>query len=394
MSTHPISVLYFTNTCVRGGVEDHILTLLAGLDRRLFRPLLVCPPELAHKLEPDLPPDVEVQPLLFESPAQVHGAWRFARLLRGRRVNILHSHTFQSSRVASPVGWLCGVRVIIETPHIREFWRKGWFKGRFFIDRTVGRFVDRYIAVSQANARYLVEQKGLPQRKVTVIVPGSDLLRFNPNLRGSPEQKQRLGFGSSDPVLLVAARLEPQKGHRVLIEAMPLVRKQFPGVRLVCLSEGSLRAELERRVEELGLGGAVRFVGFQPDVREWLALADVSVLPSFCEGLPAGAIESLATARPIVATAVDGTPEVVLDGKTGLLVPPGDPKSLAQAICRLLGDSDLRSAMGQAGRRWVVENFSRERLIERTQELYLQAWNQYGARKPLASAVSVHAVKM
>jgi glycosyltransferase involved in cell wall biosynthesis len=175
---------------------------------------------------------------------------------------------------------------------------------------------------------------------------------------------------------------------------MPLVRAQFPRVRLVCLSDGSLRPELERRVKELGLEGAVRFVGFQADVREWLALADLSVLPSFFEGLPAGAIESLASGRPMVATAVDGTPEVVLDGKTGLLVPPGDPTSLAQAICRLLGDSELRSAMGEAGRRWVMENFSRERLIERTQELYLEAWSQYGAQKRPASTVSVHAMKM
>ena len=389
MSTQAIPVMYFTNTRARGGVEDHILTLLSGLDRRLFQPSLVCPPELARKLEPDIPPDVEVVPLFLGIPEKVSTACEFARLLRRRRVSILHAHMFQSSLVASPIGWLCRVPVIIETPHLRESWRKGWIKGRFFVDRVVGCFVDRYIAVSQVNARYLAEQKGLPARKITVIVPGSDLRRFDPNLRASPQQRERLGFGPNDPVLLVAARIEPQKGHRVLIEAMPLVRAQFPRVRLVCLSEGSLRPELERRVEELGLEGAVRFVGFQADVREWLALADISVLPSFFEGLPAGAIESLASGRPMVATAVDGTPEVVLDGKTGLLVPPGDSTSLAQAICRLLGDSGLRSAMGEAGRRWVMENFSRERLIERTQGLYLEAWSQYSAQKHRTRAAPV-----
>jgi glycosyltransferase involved in cell wall biosynthesis len=394
MNAEPISILYFTNTRVRGGVEDHILTLLSGLDRRRFRPLLVCPPELARKLAPDVPRDVELLPLLFESPAQARAAWKFARLLRRRRVGILHAHMFQSSLVASPIGWLCRVPVIIETPHPRESWRKGWLKGRFFVDRLVGRFVDRYIAVSRANAQYLAEQKGLPARKITVIVPGSDLRRFHPNRRASPEQRERLGFGASDPVLLVAARLEPQKGHRVLIEAMPLIRAQFPSVRLVCLGEGSLRLELEGRVEALGLRDAVRFLGFQADVPEWLALADFSVLPSFFEGLPAGAIESLAAARPVVATAVDGTPEVVLHGKTGLLVPAGDPTSLAQAICRLLGDADLRRAMGQAGRRWVVDNFSRERLIERTQELYLEAWSRYGARKRLAERMTLDAMKL
>jgi glycosyltransferase involved in cell wall biosynthesis len=391
MSTQPISIVYFTNVRVRGGAEDHILTLLSGLDRNLFRPLLVCPAELARKLQPDIAPDVEVLPLRLESPAQVRAAWQFARILRHRRVGILHAHLFRSSLVASPIGWLCRVPVIVETPHLRESWRNGWFKGSFFVDRLVGRCVRRYVAVSQANGRYLVEKKGLPASKITVIVPGSDLRRFNPKVQASPQKRESLGFGPADPVLLVAARLEVQKGHRVLLEAMPYVRTQFPRVRLVCLSEGSLRPELERRSEELGLRDTVRFVGFQPDVSEWLALADLSVLPSFFEGLPAGAIESLAAARPVVATAVDGTPEVVLDGKTGLLVPPGDPESLAGAICRLLGDPALRAALGEAGRRWVVENFSRERLIERTQALYLEAWNRYAVRERPAHAVSVPA---
>ena len=382
MNGQRISVLHFSNTLVRGGAEEYMLTLLRGLDRSQFHLSLVCTPEVARKLQPDLPPDVALLPLCFHKPSQARTAMRLGRFLREQRTDILHSHMFYASLFASPIGWLCRVPVIIETPHVRESWRNGWFKGRFFVDRMIGWFVDHYIAVSQANARYLAEQKGLPARKITVIVPGSDLRAFVPNLLVAPDRKEKLGFRPSDPVLLVAARLEPQKGHRVLIEAMPLIRARFPCVRLVCLGEGSLRAELERRVEELGLHEAVRFVGFQADVREWLALADLSVLPSFFEGLPLSAIESLATARPIVATTVDGTPEVVLDGKTGLLVPPGDPVSLAQAICRLLADPDVRTAMGQAGRRWVVENFSRERLIERTQELYLQAWNEYGARKP------------
>jgi glycosyltransferase involved in cell wall biosynthesis len=185
--------------------------------------------------------------------------------------------------------------------------------------------------------------------------------------------RRELGFGDADPVLLVLGRLEPQKGHRVLIEALPAVRRQFPSVRLVCAGEGGLRGELESQVRDLDLQAAVRFVGFQSDIGPWLQMADVGVLPSFYEGLPLVAIESLAAGLPMVATAVDGTPEVVVDGRTGFTVPPGEPAPLAHALCRLLADGGLRSRFAENGRRWVGEHFSRARQVRETEELYVRA---------------------
>jgi glycosyltransferase involved in cell wall biosynthesis len=291
-------------------------------------------------------------------------------------VDILHSHIFRASLFASPVGWLCRVPVIIETPHLREAWRHGWLKGRFVVDRWVGRFVDYYIAVSEANARYLTEEKGLPRRKVSVIWNGIDLTRFNPTHLAPLGIKRSIGFDDSDPLLLVVGRLEPQKGHHVLLDALPAVCQEFPRTRLVCIGDGALRSELESKARSLGLGGSLRFLGYQPNVGDWLAAADVTVLPSFWEGLPITAIECLAAGKPMVATSVDGTPEVVVNEKTGLTVPPGNPELLAAAICRLLREPELRRRLGAAGRRWVEEHFSIERQILKTQELYLRAWEQ------------------
>jgi len=374
MAAQTISVLHFSNALVRGGAEEHILTLLRGLDRRYFRLHLVCTPAVAEKIQPDLPPDVELIPLRLRHPKDLGAARQLDRILRERRVDILHSHLFYSSLFASPLGWLCRVPVILETPHVREQWRRGWLKSRFFVDRFAGRFVDYYIAVSDANARYLIEEKGLPPQKVVVIHNGSDLERFDPAHQPPPGLKSSLGFGATDPVLLILGRLEPQKGHRVLLEALPAVRAEFPRVRLVCVGEGGLRVELENRARQLGLTDAVRFVGYQTNVTDWLALADLTVLPSFYEGLPLVAVESLAAGRPVVATEVDGTPEVVLDGRTGLTVPPGNAERLAQAIARLLRDAELCRRFAQAGRQWVRERFSRERQVWQTQEFYLYAW--------------------
>lgn len=374
MSDQRISVLHFSNTLVRGGAEEHILTLLAGLDRERFRLHLVCSPEVAEQLRPNVPADVEVLPLRLEEPTQLAAAWRFAQVLHERRVRILHSHMFRASLVASPIGWLCRVPVIIETSHGREGWRRGWLKGRFVVDRWAGRFVDYYIAVSEVNARYLIRQKGLPAEKITVIRNGCDLSRFNHTPPPASGMRRALGFEEGDPILLVLGRLEPQKGHRVLLEALPAVRREFPRVRLVCAGEGALRQDLERQTAALSLQSAVRFVGYQSNVQDWLALADITVLPSFWEGLPLVAIESLAASRPIVATAVDGTPEIVVNEKTGLTVPPGDACKLANAILRLLQKPELRKKLAVAGRRRVLERFSQEQQIKKTAEFYLRAW--------------------
>jgi glycosyltransferase involved in cell wall biosynthesis len=364
-----ISVLYFSNELVRGGAEEHILTLLRGLDRTSFHPHLACTPELAEKLGTDLPDDVEVLRLRLSKPADIGAALTLARAIRRLRIDVLHSHLFYASLFASPIGRIGGVPLIVETPHVREHWRRG-LKASFAVDRLAGRAVDLYVAVSEANARYLVEQKGLPPQKILVIYNGCDLKRFDPN-RVAPEGlRAQLGFAPDDPVLALIGRLEPQKGHRVLLDAFPEVRRQFPRAKLVCVGEGGLQGALEQRTAELGLGGAVRFVGQQANVEDWFALADVTVLPSFWEGLPLVAIESLAAGRPVVATAVDGTPEVVVDGKTGLTVPPGDSERLAQAIGRLLGDGALRQQLATAGRQWVTERFDAERQVRRTETLY------------------------
>jgi glycosyltransferase involved in cell wall biosynthesis len=372
----------FDNEAVRGGAEEHMLCLLHGLDRRRFRPLLVCSDELLALLRPDLPDDVEVLPLRLQSHLQLGRMRVLHRFLRGQRVQVLHSHGFRPSLLASPVGRCAAVPVIVETPHVREYWRKGW-KASFVIDRQASRFVDQYIAVSEANRKYLVEEKGLPEKKIVLIRNGCDVERFDLAHPVPANFKCLAGFAESDPVLLVAARLEPQKGHRVLLRAMALLRPEFPNVRLVALGEGSLRAELEDQVRELGLESSVLMPGHCPDVRDWMTAADVCVLPSFAEGLPLFAIECLAAGRPMVASAVDGTPEIVVDGKTGLTVPAGDSAALAEAIARLLRDPQLAARLGGAGAEWVRQCFTLKRQIRETEALYERLWYAKTGNTPL-----------
>jgi glycosyltransferase involved in cell wall biosynthesis len=370
-----ISLCMFTNASVRAGAEQHMLDLLLRLDRRRFQLALACPAPLIDLLRPELPAEVECFPVEILRPADLRAIFAFDRFLRQRKIQIVHSHGFHSSLFASPIARWAGVPVVVETPHSREYWRRGW-KANYAIDRMVGRCVDAYIAVSHASRRYLVEEKRLPPEKITVIQNGSELERFDPARRAPEGLRAQLDFGPDDPILLLSGRLEPQKGHSVMLRALPAVLAAVPNARLVCVGEGALRASLEAQVRELGLTDAVRMVGYQSNIEDWLALADVCVLPSLFEGLPLVAIESLAAGRPMVASAVDGTPEIVVDGATGLTVPPANPPALAAAIVRLLRDPELRSQFRHAGRLWVEQHFNIFRQVYDTEQFYRQIWEQ------------------
>lgn len=369
-----INVLLFSNEpAACGGAEEHMVLLARSLCRERFRIVVACPPVMVEKLGSSLPRDAELETHEFYSPLDIRAALQFASCIRRHRIHILHSHMFHASMVASPIARLMRVPVTIETPHVREHWRKGW-KRSYLVDRFIARTVDAFIAVSQANAAFLRREKRISAKKVHVITNGIDTERFRPGYHDSSAFRQQLGISDCDPIVVVLARLEPQKGHAVLLSALPMVCRRIPGVRLLLVGEGSLREELETQAESLGISQNVFFVGHQRNIPEWLKISNFTVLPSFYEGLPLAVLESLAAGKPVIATAVDGTPEVVLDGRTGLLVRPGDASALADAMCRLLTSESWAEQLGQAGRQWIVDHFSLKRQIQETERLYLELY--------------------
>jgi len=368
-----VRVLLFTQCPSRYGAEEHMLTLLRELPRPQFRLYMACPPELAEKIRADVPADVKLFELPLRSATRAGDTIRLAKILRQQKIDVLHSHMSHSSRFASPIGWLCGVPAVLETPHVAENWRRGWLKGSYVPDRIAGYFVNYFVAVSNANARYLIDTKKLPSKKVVVIRNGCDLKRFDSGTDDRSAARKKLGLEGGIPIVIVPARLEPQKGHAVLLEAVPAILKKIPRLQVMCLGDGTLRKELEARASEPDIRNAVHFVGFQQNVSEWLCAGDLTVLPSFYEGLPLVAIESLAVSRALVATAVDGTPEVVVDGVTGRTVPPGAPAPLAEAICDLLGRPAELEKFGRQGRDLVEREFNQDMQVRRTAELYISS---------------------
>jgi glycosyltransferase involved in cell wall biosynthesis len=366
----PLRLMFVLTSPVRGGVEEVVLSLLQRLDPGEFACALAAPAALLDSLAPDLA-GVRVSTCAVQAESWLQRAQvsRLSDFLTRVQPDIVNPHLFRSTVVAAPLARMRGVRAVVETYHGREGWRHGFPRGTFLPDRLVSRFVDRVIAVSEAARHFLVHGKGYAADKIVVVPNGRDLARFRPGTHRTAGRKE-LGLDGAVPLVGVLGRLEAQKGHTFLLAAWPAVIREFPDARLLVVGDGSLRAALEAQARALGVAESIVFVGFRADVPALLDTIDVLALPSLYEGMPLTAIEASAMARPVVATAVDGTPEVVRDGLTGYLVPPRDPAALARRLAALLRDPGAATRMGQAGRDLVLARFGLTRQVEATARVY------------------------
>jgi glycosyltransferase involved in cell wall biosynthesis len=364
-------ILHFLMTPFRGGAEEHALSLLRALRKYGFEPFVAAPAQLL-----EIMPELVEFPLSKLSVGQSPIGWirvvaQLSKVIRSEHIDLIHCHSVIGTICAVAAARIIGGPPIIETCHGRESWREGKrLKGSFWVDRQVGRFVQRYIAVSQATARHLSEAKRIPLNKIVIIPNGRDLAALvPPNKRFSSRARADLVLGDK-PTILLLGRISKEKGHAVLLEALRILRARRLYPIAIFAGDGPLEGELKATCDATGLSAQVRFLGYRTDVPTLFAAANLVVLPSFSEGLPLVAIEALAAARALVATNVDGIPEIVRDNETGLLVPPNDPAALAEAIARVLQDAALANRLGTRGRVFAEANFDVRVQIERTMEQY------------------------
>ena len=244
--------------------------------------------------------------------------------------------------------------------------------GRWW-DRRAVRFaienVDQTVFVARALAE-LAGHVGEPRREPRVVHTGIDAERFQPRDRRGA--RLELGLDPEQPIVLLVGGNVVKKGLLVLLDALPRLLTRHPRLALVVIGEGGVAPQIAACIRAARLGAHVRLLGRRPhdELPRWYAAADVVTLPSFREGLPNSLVEAAACARPIVATAILGIPEVVLDGQTGYLVPPGDPARLAEALDSVLCEPERSREMGRLGRAHVVARFSWRRHAEEMLDVY------------------------
>ena len=370
-----IRIAYVLPTEVRGGVEEHVLSLVKRIDKTRFQPFIVAPAVLLASLQPDLEcGQAELISLKIGSLRDWREMFRFYRFLRQNRIHMVNTHMFIATFYYAPIARLAGVPVILETTHLMEKWRlgKGFFRrNSFLIDRGFYLLLDKVLAVSHASKRDLVRMKGVSPDKVAVVQNGRDVDNFDPR-KGTrrAELRATYNFKPDDYVFGVFARLNHQKGHKYLLTAIKMLKDKGIFLKVILVGDGELKFSLISQCRELDIEDQIVFAGFQKDMPGFLSMIDVMVLPSLYEGLPLCAIEALAMEKPVIATAVDGTPEIVIHDQTGLLVPAGDSNALADALLFALDNRDLMGRMGVNGRKFALGHFSLHRQVTETEAVY------------------------
>ncbi|MBI2870413.1 MAG: glycosyltransferase [Candidatus Omnitrophica bacterium] len=366
MTRDRVHILFVNYSLGMGGIETLILEIAKRMDKNRFR-ASVCVFHQAEevKLIQEFN-EAGIPVYTFEKGRGVNWTLPFqiARLARSKGVDVIHSH--------NPSGWFYGgltslaARLpLVHTEHTSPDYD---FKRWYAIERCLARITARITAVAGSVARFMREEEGI-RKPVEVIYNGVEAALYDIQIDRAQKRKE-LGLDEKTPAIGIVARFFPEKDHKCLLEAFTKVVARIPRARLLIAGDGPLRDELVTCKDKLGLDGQVTFLGNRRDIPEFLKALDLFVLSSYKEGLPVVLLEAMAAGLATVATDVDGNPELVLDKKTGLVVPAKNPRALADAICELIADPARAGRMGEEGRRIVREKFNFRQMITAYESIY------------------------
>jgi glycosyltransferase involved in cell wall biosynthesis len=367
MSRTALNILYVITSSGIGGEERHLLQLARHMAACGHQVRVCCLRErgtIGRRLEDEGFPlvcfDEGERPLPH---VLLRNTWRLARLIERHKIDLVHSFLVRGNVEVRLARRLFGVQCVIVNSEGAINDQKT--TSAIWLDRATAGSCDVVLANADAVARVLRERERVPASKIRVVYQGVDAARF---AAGRPRMTP--AASGREVVVGYVGRLHPGKGVRYLIEAAALIRPATRAFRVVIVGDGPEASNLRAQVAALGLHDCVRFAGQQTDVTAFMRSFDILAVPSLEEGLPTVAMEGLASGIPLVATVVGGTPEVVEDGHTGLLVPPADASSLARALQRLITDAALRLRLGRHGLRVVENRFQERRMLAETVAVY------------------------
>jgi glycosyltransferase involved in cell wall biosynthesis len=380
-------VLNVVPTLMCGGTENQFMTLARMLDRARFDVEFACLRRsggFVDELVSRNIPLTEYPLPSFRSFTAVAQQARLTRHIVRRHIQIVHAYNFYGNVFATPPARLVAPVVIASirdrAPYLTAMQKR--------VQRYACQFADCILVNADAVKEWLIGD-GYAASKIAVIRNGVDLSRFD----AIPPQvtlRRELGLADETPLVGVVSRLTRLKGLEHFLEAAPRIRARVPGTHFVVVGETSpmdcqYLGELQDYATRCGIGDHVTFMGLRNDVPAVLGRLSVSVMPSLNEALSNVVLESMAAGSPTVATRVGGTPEALIDGLTGILVPPADSAALADAVVHLLQQPQLAAHLGRAARARIVDHFSVRRMVRATEDLYTDLLERK-RRKRLPSA--------
>jgi glycosyltransferase involved in cell wall biosynthesis len=345
----------------RGGQNQVLLTVL-GLRALGHRAMLVAHP--AGELRQRAREGLELLPLTPRTEMDLGAAWRLSRVIGRERPDIVHAHDPHGVAMAALA---LSMSTQPRLPPLVAARRVDFHLRGNALSRWKYRQVACFICASEFIRRMLIAD-GVPDHRTVAVHEGIDVA----HVEAAPAADLRGEFWlpRDAPIVGNVAALVPHKGQRHLVDAAALVVQKVPDARFVIAGEGELRGSLEQQIKQHRLEKHVILAGFRPDVLSVHKAFDIFVMSSVAEGLGTSLLDAMACGKPVVATQTGGIPEVVVDGETGILVPPRDHEGLARAIVALLRDEHAQQVMGAAGRQRVRERFSAERMVSETLAVY------------------------
>jgi glycosyltransferase involved in cell wall biosynthesis len=369
---------YLLTSLHPGGAERQMLMLAEHLARDRFAPEIICTSELGPYADHARQKGIRLHTLGRSSREEPGGlrrrlrrstkALELIRLIRSRRFDVLDAWLYPSYLFVALTRHLTGVGAVVSgRRNLHDLHRPfGPVTGR--LNAAANRLTDAVVANADAVARDTREHESLAPDKLRVIRNGVAVPEL-PTASRIAAMRREIGVAPDDVVIGCVANYRPVKRLDLLIDAVAAIA---PGrnVRTVLVGEGPLRQELDARIRQHGLGATVRLHGSALDPTQLLGAFDIAVLTSDSEGLPNVLLEAAAAARPLVATAVGGTPEICVDDVTGMLVDRGDVAGTARALARLVDDADLRRRLGDGARQRAVDAFGIPRMVDEFSSLY------------------------
>ena len=369
-----MNVLLFLDTVDFAGTERHVLDLALALDAAGVSVTVACPAEsaLARKSQRA---DLDILPIQAEGTLHPATVSSLTGLLRAGQAEIIHSHNGRTALASALAVRLAGRGCCVATQHFLEpnhTQQRGLkaVPGRL-AHRWVNAHTHQFIAISEAVRLGMRTRREAGDDRITVVPNG--LACDDRSLAPPAQVRAELSIPADAPLVVCVARLEPEKDIPLLLAAMETVRETVPTAQAVVVGDGSQRQALEAQIEERGLASSVHLAGFREDARAVIRAGDVFVLPSRAEPFGLVLLEAMALGRPVIATRAGGPCEIVADGETGRLVPPGDPDALAGALSALLTEPETRRRLGANGLRRYRERYTAERMAEDAVAVYRRA---------------------
>ena len=361
-----VKIVYFITELSIGGAQTALYRLLKGMNRERYDLHVVClyngDSYIAEQIRAL---SIPVYDLGMDSKVRLDAFVRLFWYLKSDKPSILHTWMFHANIPGRLIGRFARVPVIISSE--RTMGQEGFIRRLF--NRVTVSLVDRVICVSRSVADFAAQTIKIPKSKLLVVPNGITLAEYD-NLPGRESARAAFKLDAHAVIIGAIGRPRPVKGYEILLDAFARVALVDSTAHLLFVGEGPSRLILKTKVSSLGLNERVTFLDDQIDITRLLPAINLLAIPSLFEGMPNVALEAMAAGLPIIATSVGGTPEVVVDGKTGYLVPPRNPDALADAILKLLDNPDLCLRMGRAGRERVKKHFSIERTIKKTEQIY------------------------